>query len=861
MTESTRQKVPKVFISYSYDSEEHMDRVLALSDRLRKDGIDCNIDRYEQSPAQGWHRWMMDEIEKTDFVLMICTQQYLRRFRGNEKDGMGMGVTWEGSIITEELFSQEGENLKYIPILFAPRDVDFIPKILRSTSRYTLDSSKGYELLYSRLTDQHLTPKTNLGKLRTLPARDRKQFFTASDINSVEQKEPCNLPHKSYNDFVGRNKEVAKLLKWISSDYRPYMHVVNGIGGVGKTALVLEVAYQCWNAKKNNLNDPNIPIFDAIVFTSSKATNFVSTQSVTRPEKEPRLKDIFRLIADVLDEPTITQILEKEQIKKVYDVLAKQPTLLIVDNMETLSERERKSILSFLNNVPPPTQVIITTRDFLGFDGIVIKSLTQAESFDLLDRQASLKNIKININWKREVYKRFSGIPIALIYAVGKLSAGYSLDNLTDPKIDHQELGRFCFETSVTRIKNTVAYQLLISMTFFQDSPCRDALIHVAGLTDGHQDVIDGLAKLQQLSLIVEERGRYDILSITREHALLELGKNENTEFRRAARNRWYDWYLQFTQQYGGDDWNGWRSKYDRLDKEWGNIESVLNWYAEKEELTKVLQLWENVDNYVDLSRYWQKRRDWWAYLGKRFGSTKIKVKALSEKGWTLTLMGKESYEDADQYLNKAWDLRRDADKLIQATLANHLAVLSKVRGDYDQSHYWLNIEKELLNECQVTGPDNRKKRYQARNTYYRAEINYLQNKIELAKNGFNKAISLTEEIGWQRFKNYAKNWLAEIHIKEGHLELAEQELKSGLLVARTARERRRIALYRATYARLYEQLHLNAKNKNLIQESRRYIEKSKEYANQALVVFSKELMIAEKNEINDLLARIQNEH
>jgi SEFIR domain len=42
----------KVFISYRHDSQTHEDRVLALADRLRDDGIDCNIDQYQQSPAE-----------------------------------------------------------------------------------------------------------------------------------------------------------------------------------------------------------------------------------------------------------------------------------------------------------------------------------------------------------------------------------------------------------------------------------------------------------------------------------------------------------------------------------------------------------------------------------------------------------------------------------------------------------------------------------------------------------------------------------------------------------------------------------------------------------------------------------------
>ena len=49
---------PKVFISYSHDNSEHEDRVLELSDRLREDGIDANIDQYQTNPPEGWQLWM-----------------------------------------------------------------------------------------------------------------------------------------------------------------------------------------------------------------------------------------------------------------------------------------------------------------------------------------------------------------------------------------------------------------------------------------------------------------------------------------------------------------------------------------------------------------------------------------------------------------------------------------------------------------------------------------------------------------------------------------------------------------------------------------------------------------------------------
>jgi TIR domain len=86
---------PHIFISYSHDSTEHEDRVLALCDRLRADGVDANIDRYESSPPQGWPLWMESQISEADFVLVVCTKTYMRRAMHKEEPNVGHGVMWE----------------------------------------------------------------------------------------------------------------------------------------------------------------------------------------------------------------------------------------------------------------------------------------------------------------------------------------------------------------------------------------------------------------------------------------------------------------------------------------------------------------------------------------------------------------------------------------------------------------------------------------------------------------------------------------------------------------------------------------------------------------------------------------------
>jgi hypothetical protein len=183
---NTASNPSKIFISYSHDSEDHREQVLKLADRLRDEGINCRIDRYEEAPSQGWAKWMMDEIDAAKFVLIICTEQYDRRFRGKEEIGKGKGATWEGTIVTQALYDSQGSNSKFIPVLLNSNDEGFVPLPLRSSNIYKLDRENGYQLLYRRLTDQHETPAPPLGTVTKLPVRDRGQ--NVGDNSSPETK-------------------------------------------------------------------------------------------------------------------------------------------------------------------------------------------------------------------------------------------------------------------------------------------------------------------------------------------------------------------------------------------------------------------------------------------------------------------------------------------------------------------------------------------------------------------------------------------------------------------------------------------------------------------------------------------------
>jgi hypothetical protein len=687
------------------------------------------------------------------------------------------------------------------------------------------------------ITEEHLKP---VFKKKTESMNSKKTLY-------------CNLPHLDHPKFIGRKAELQQLLKQINPNYRQHISTVEGIGGVGKTALVLEAAYLCWQVKQKQIKiDVDIPIFDAIIFTSAKKTYLTSKGILKRPRFEETLQEIFRIIADVLNEPSIIMAQEDDddkQLKLVYESLSKQRTLLIIDNMETISDKEEEAVISFLDALPPPTQAIITSRQRIAMcKSIRIFQLPEKESFQLIAQEAENKEIKITNYQAKMLFKQFGGIPVALIYAVGQRAMGYSLKKILgilDLKSLPEDLALFLFERSIAPLRDKPAYKLLMSMTLFQTTPTKDALIAVAGLQQKPSDVEKGLAQLQQLSLISEEENRYYILSITRQYALDELAKHP--EFLEVARKRWIEWYIRFTNKYGGKDWQDWRIKYDYLAQEWENIASVLYWCANQNKYEEMKQIWQNIDRYVDLGCYWRTRRHWWGWLIKNSRSSDLAtyVRALSEKAWTLTLMGND---EAERELEEAWKIREYVDLDVQAHLANHIAVHRITQKKYDEALEWLQQQEQLVNEARLEEKEHI--RHQVCITYYQAEIAYWKWKntndkadYDRAKELFQWAFDQGKAIGWQRFTNYAQNWLSDLLIIEGNLEQAERLLKEGLFIAERNRERRRIGHYQASYARL------EAKKNNH--------EKAREWGKKARDIFDREGIEEDAREIRSLLVSL----
>lgn len=165
-----------------------------------------------------------------------------------------------------------------------------------------------------------------------------------------------NLPQPDYDQFVGREKELEDLHVLLSPKSRHFLITIDGIGGIGKSALALEAAHYYLR------NYDRLPVeerFDAIIWTTAKRTVLTSDGTVVRRQSLRNLDDLYSVIAITLQREDITRARSEEQDETVREALTRQRTLLIVDNLETIDDEQ---LLLFLRELPAPTKAIVTTR-------------------------------------------------------------------------------------------------------------------------------------------------------------------------------------------------------------------------------------------------------------------------------------------------------------------------------------------------------------------------------------------------------------------------------------------------------------------------------------------------------------------
>lgn len=156
-------QTPKVFISYSHDSEEHKNWVYQFSCQLVENGVEVLLDQWDIKLGSNILKFMENGLAESDRVLVICTDNY-----NNKSNNGAGGVGYEKNILTAELFHAQ-DTKKFIPCIRGVTTAGLRAPVFlggRAYIDFTDDSEFEINLrqLLHELFEIPLKPKPALGK-------------------------------------------------------------------------------------------------------------------------------------------------------------------------------------------------------------------------------------------------------------------------------------------------------------------------------------------------------------------------------------------------------------------------------------------------------------------------------------------------------------------------------------------------------------------------------------------------------------------------------------------------------------------------------------------------------------------------
>ncbi len=202
MNADSMNKIPKVFISYSWSSS---DRVLELAERLMANGVDVILDKWDLKEGQDKYAFMEQSVTNPEVykVLIICDKAYADK--ANKREG---GVGDETVIISPEVYGHV-EQEKFIPIIF---EVDenanpYLPTYIKSRIYIDLSTEDdryevNYETLLRNIHNKPLYRKPSIGAVPEWLNNESVDLSTIRDL--IKQTRGYAGGNKTKADFLIR---------------------------------------------------------------------------------------------------------------------------------------------------------------------------------------------------------------------------------------------------------------------------------------------------------------------------------------------------------------------------------------------------------------------------------------------------------------------------------------------------------------------------------------------------------------------------------------------------------------------------------------------------------------------------------
>lgn len=291
----------------------------------------------------------------------------------------------------------------------------------------------------------------------------QEQLFTSGDEPDVTPPERRSLPTPNYTRLFGVESLVTKIVALLSNPEGPRFVSIEGLGGIGKTALAQAVARRL--AEQSDLSD-------APCWVSARH-EWISPQGELKSADDPArsMEDVVNRLAEELGQTQLSGLPTSEKLARLQPVLSEHKHLIVVDNLETMADSQ--DLLPALQPLSGASRFLLTSRHTLRhypyIHVIPVPRLSFSDSYALVQSELDRRGYAADLpqTTMESLYELIGGLPLALKLAaaqIGRRPVEQILSGLRQANRDKPQTLYTYIYRQTWRLLNDDARKLLLSM-------------------------------------------------------------------------------------------------------------------------------------------------------------------------------------------------------------------------------------------------------------------------------------------------------------------------------------------------------------------------------------------------------------
>ncbi|HEY0376995.1 MAG TPA: tetratricopeptide repeat protein [Pyrinomonadaceae bacterium] len=696
-------KPPAVFVSYAREDEPYKDDLIKQLNVLEAQGVISSWHDGLLVAGEQWGETIVSQINAARIILLLISPDFMNSHYIRNVEMKRASERHEAG------------------------EVVVIPILVRNVNSWE-------NVRFSEL---------KLGELNALPVgakfisqwgnRDDAFANVAGGIQRAAEKQSSGkdkakviapIPRPPVVGFVARRDEQGRdIVERLKEELAPQgnqLVTLSGPGGIGKTTLAAEAA----RALREVFGE-------RIVWSSAeKRADFML----------PTLLDDIATQLGREDLRTLAPALKEAQVR---ELIADPPTLVVLDNYETIEPGAKKGIEEWF--APAQCSALLTSRHGIRWTHhITIAAMSREEAQEYLERLVTETQDEqiFSAEVRQHIYETAEANPYVMQWVVAQIGAaqepGTVLKELAQGEGD--AASRVYDRSFNLEQLGDDGRAALLALSLFVPSAARDALAEVAGFGGDLKRVSEAVKNLRALWLIkgIDENRRFTIEGLTRSMTRARLLKDSQAgEFRQ----RFVAHFLSYAEAHAQPT----PEDFDALEAEKDNLSSAMDAAFELEDWASVMRIRFALEKFLDLHGYWDEaiRSGKQALTAARHSQIESSVAGLAHN-LAVTHYRRGELESARRLYNESLEIaKRLGNQSGIASTLHELGRLAQSQGEIEEPRRLysesLEINKGLSDQSGISST-----------LHQLAMLAQSQGEIEEARRLYNESLEIAKRLGDQ---------------------------------------------------------------------------------------------------------------